>query len=195
MAPRVSHWMDWGPGRWLRPMLSPAMSGPVFFLDFYVYPALSLLSLGVGIHDIGILRALVLASAGLFTWTLLEYLVHRIALHHFIWFRSLHAAHHSDPRGYIGTPTLLSVLIFYAAGYVPACLLVGRGMAASWIAGLLLGYLSYVVAHWAVHHVNGSYFPLRRLKRQHALHHHRNQNANFGVTTAFWDRVFGTYGG
>lgn len=193
MSPRVSQWMDWGPGRWMRLLFSPTMSVTTFFLDFYVYPVLSLFCLAVGAHDIGLLRTVALGGAGLFSWTLIEYAVHRVALHHIVWFRGLHDAHHAEPRGLIGTPTPVSLLIFYAAGYVPACLLFGRGTAAGWMSGLLVGYLSYVTAHWAVHHMNGNSYLLRRLKRQHAIHHHRSHDANFGVTSSFWDRLFGTY--
>jgi sterol desaturase/sphingolipid hydroxylase (fatty acid hydroxylase superfamily) len=28
--------------------------------------------------------------------------------------------------------------------------------------------------------------------RRHAQHHYSTQPGNFGVTTAFWDRIFGT---
>jgi sterol desaturase/sphingolipid hydroxylase (fatty acid hydroxylase superfamily) len=195
MSPRLTNWTFIGQNRWVKHLLSPTMSAQAFFVDFYVYPVLSVLCLLVSIHDSGVLHAAVMALLGWFSWTLLEYVVHRVALHHLVWFRDLHAAHHADPRSYIGTPTPLSVVIFYLMGYVPASLVFGRADAAGWMAGLLAGYLSYVVAHWAVHHLNGNNVLLRRLKRQHAMHHHRAQDSNFGVTTAFWDRVFRTHHG
>lgn len=178
-----------------RSLLSPLMSAPAFFLDFYTYPVLAALCLAVGIWEVGVARTLILVVAGLASWSLLEYLVHRFALHHLMWFSSLHDAHHADPKAYIGTPTLISVAIFYALGYTPVALIFGRGDAAGWMAGLLTGYLAYVVTHWAVHHVTGgNFWVLRRLKRQHAVHHHFSHDTNFGVTTSFWDRVFGTLG-
>jgi sterol desaturase/sphingolipid hydroxylase (fatty acid hydroxylase superfamily) len=43
-----------------------------------------------------------------------------------------------------------------------------------------------------VHHLgSGGSRGLRRLIKLHAVHHHDTDH-NFGVTTAFWDRVFGT---
>ena len=169
------------------------MSAPAFFLDFCVFPILAIACLGVAWWGLGFPRALGLAATGYASWTLLEYLVHRFALHHIAWFRSLHDAHHAEPHAYIGTPTLVSVAIFYALGYAPADMLFGRWFACGWMAGLLAGYFSYVVAHWAVHHISSSDWRLlRRLKRQHAGHHHVSQKTNFGVTTGFWDRVFGT---
>jgi sterol desaturase/sphingolipid hydroxylase (fatty acid hydroxylase superfamily) len=55
------------------------------------------------------------------------------------------------------------------------------------------GYLAYVFVHSATHHWaprRGSY--LFRARRRHALLHHRSEEGNFGVTTGFWDVVFGT---
>ncbi len=60
-------------------------------------------------------------------------------------------------------------------------------------AGLMLGYVWYGGVHHVLHHWRvrpGSY--LYRLKRRHALHHYARHSCNFGVTTQFWDRVFGT---
>jgi sterol desaturase/sphingolipid hydroxylase (fatty acid hydroxylase superfamily) len=192
MSLRILNLTELGRNRWVKYLLSPTMSAQAFFLDFYVYPVLSLFCLAIAMHEGGARKAIGLALFGWFCWTLLEYIVHRVALHHMVWFRDLHAAHHAEPRSYIGTPTPLSVIIFYVLGYIPATLMVGRAAASGWMSGLLAGYLSYVVVHWAVHHVNSNFILMRWLKRQHALHHHRAQDRNFGVTTPIWDWVFGT---
>ena len=185
-------------GRWLRAMLSPVMSPTAFFMDFYVYPLLVLACLVIAFatgesgHALGYV---LLVLFGYLSWTLIEYLVHRFVLHHVAWLRGMHEAHHHAPNELIGTPTVFSMAVFYCLAYTPAAMIWGRPAAAAWMAGLLTGYLSYVVAHWAVHHVgSGGYRILRRLKRQHALHHHVSQQRNFGVTTAFWDMVFRTGG-
>jgi sterol desaturase/sphingolipid hydroxylase (fatty acid hydroxylase superfamily) len=34
---------------------------------------------------------------------------------------------------------------------------------------------------------------LKTLKINHLKHHYRNQSKNYGVTTNFWDKIFGTY--
>jgi sterol desaturase/sphingolipid hydroxylase (fatty acid hydroxylase superfamily) len=57
----------------------------------------------------------------------------------------------------------------------------------------MLGYLWYVSVHHIVHHWKaepGTY--AYALKRRHMLHHHFDDMGNFGVTSGFWDRVFGT---
>jgi sterol desaturase/sphingolipid hydroxylase (fatty acid hydroxylase superfamily) len=59
-------------------------------------------------------------------------------------------------------------------------------------AGLLLGYLAFIMVHYAVHR-----WPIEpnswlySAKVRH-LTHHRFDNFNYGVTTIFWDIVFRT---
>lgn len=75
----------------------------------------------------------------------------------------------------------------------PLWLIGGAAFAFSLTGGFLLGYLCYVSVHHLVHHRParpGSV--LFALKRRHALHHHVTPEGNFGVTSGFWDRVFGT---
>jgi sterol desaturase/sphingolipid hydroxylase (fatty acid hydroxylase superfamily) len=59
-------------------------------------------------------------------------------------------------------------------------------------AGLLLGYLVFIVVHYAVHGwpVEPNSW-LYSAKIRH-LTHHRFENCNYGVTTIFWDIVFRT---
>ena len=75
----------------------------------------------------------------------------------------------------------------------PLWLGTGFDFASGITAGLMLGYIWYVGVHHALHHWcihPGSY--LYPWKRRHALHHYARQPCNFGVTTHFWDRLFGT---
>ena len=34
---------------------------------------------------------------------------------------------------------------------------------------------------------------LAEMKRRHMAHHFHDENGNYGITTFFWDKVFGTY--
>src|SRR5471032_2723694 len=47
--------------------------------------------------------------AGLVLWTLLEYVLHRIALHRMPVFSPMHNLHHGEPLAFIGTPSWVSV--------------------------------------------------------------------------------------
>ncbi len=101
--------------------------------------------------------------------------------------------HHDQPTGFVGTPTWLSLGMICCGALLPLWWETGFHLASGITAGLMLGYLWYASVHHLVHH-----WPIRqgtllyRLKRRHALHHHARQPCNFGVSTAFWDRVFGT---
>ena len=186
---------DWG-------FAATEMSPRWFFMDFYVYPPLILASLMVAM-DGGLARmALSVVQVGLggLIWTLAEYLIHRYAFHHFPGLKGVHLEHHAKPEGLHGSPTVVTVLVFAVLAFGPLWYLTSLPSAAALTAGLMLGYLAYVGVHYVVHHVNdlGPRWMgprlrarLRGLVRAHAVHHHQLAY-NFGVTTALWDRVFGT---
>jgi sterol desaturase/sphingolipid hydroxylase (fatty acid hydroxylase superfamily) len=166
-----------------------------YLADFYVYPGV-VLAMGA--------LAVVPAPrpwwtlgcafvAGLAAWTLLEYVLHRWVFHHVPLIRALHEAHHHHPTAFVGTPTWLSLVAICGLVLMPSSLEWGVAIGSSFSAGVVLGYLWYAAVHYAVHHWHARprsrFF---RLKRLHAIHHHTNTGANFGVTTPLWDRVFGT---
>lgn len=180
----------------LRGLVSSTMSPVLFFLDFVVYPVLIvgclILAFSVDGYNAMLVSASVLIFGYLF-WTFAEYLVHRFVLHHVPMFAAVHQGHHDSPRDFIGTPTLISVTMFFGLAFWPVLELSNLQIASAWMAGLLSGYLSYISVHYAVHHVGSRRSGLlKQLKRQHALHHHRDGHRNFGVTTSIWDRVFRT---
>jgi sterol desaturase/sphingolipid hydroxylase (fatty acid hydroxylase superfamily) len=179
-----------------RGLIATRMSPLFYFLDFVIYPPLILYFLiaGFSVQTFALfllsLAALVLA---LVTWSLAEYLVHRFVLHHVPLFAAMHNAHHHAPSALIGTPTLLSLAVFLALAYWPLLEIAGRQLSSASMAGLLGGYLAYIVTHYAIHHWGSSgYGWAKALKRHHGLHHHQNGDSNFGVTNRFWDRLFRT---
>jgi sterol desaturase/sphingolipid hydroxylase (fatty acid hydroxylase superfamily) len=180
-------------------LVSPNMSPGMFFLDFAAYPLAIALCLFLAFDGGGPGRRLEsagLALSGLAAWTLAEYLIHRFVLHAVPGFAGVHMAHHGAPRELVGTPTVFSLAAFYAFAFWPIAHFAGAQAAGAFVAGLLGGYLAYAAAHYAVHHLgSGGYGLMQALKRQHALHHHGDSGRNFGVTTGFWDRVFGTFEG
>ncbi len=132
-------------------------------------------------------------AAGIATWTFAEYQLHRWVFHHVPYIKDMHEEHHDDQKALIGTPSWLSLAIVLFVVLLPAILLAGMSYGAGFTAGLALGYFFYILVHHGVHHWKvrpGGY--LYRLKHRHALHHHFDDLGNFGVTTGFWDKVFGT---
>jgi len=166
-----------------------------YYADFIVFP---LLMVGLAIREMEVLRGfpyLWLGSVafGLLMWTIVEYGVHRCVLHSIETVARLHEQHHAKPGAYVGTPTWMSLLCFVLGGFAPALVLFGWQVASGLTIGLLFGYLWYLLVHDAVHRrqvQRGSL--LYKLKIHHARHHHAKMPGNFGVTSSFWDRVFGT---
>jgi cyclopropane-fatty-acyl-phospholipid synthase len=134
-----------------------------------------------------------LAILGLAGWTLVEYLLHRFVLHGLRPFSVWHAEHHQHPAALIYTPTILSAMLIAALVFLPARLLGDLWGACALTLGLLTGYLAYSVTHHATHHGRADNAWLKRRKRWHALHHTpMAQPGHYGVTSAFWDHVFGS---
>jgi sterol desaturase/sphingolipid hydroxylase (fatty acid hydroxylase superfamily) len=176
--------------------MSIRMSPAFFYLDFVVYPALILGSLVLAFRGAtvsGALLSVAMILSGYAVWTLVEYGLHRIVLHHVPGLAAMHKAHHDAPKALIGSPTLISVMVFAGLAWWPAVELAGLRIASAGMAGLLAGYLSYTLAHHAIHNLSlGTSRWATNLKRHHALHHYRDGESNFGVTTRIWDRLFGT---
>lgn len=136
------------------------------------------------------LAALVLL--GLAGWTLVEYAMHRFILHGLAPFRGWHAQHHARPTARIASPTILSAGLIFGLVFLPVLVLADVWSACALTLGLLIGYFGYAVTHHATHHWNIDSPWLKRRKRAHALHHHLARPGSYGVTSSFWDQVFGS---
>lgn len=126
-------------------------------------------------------------------WTLVEYVIHRFILHHVVYIRDMHDQHHRSPKELIDTPIWLSLSFMTAGVLLPSWWVFGFGIAGGFTVGMTLGYLTYGLMHHAMHHWHirhGTY--LYRAKRRHAQHHASIDEGNYGVSSPFWDYVFGT---
>src|SRR6266481_8660213 len=125
-------------------LLAEVMRRIRHFGDFVIVP----LAIVIFVDLAGMYR-LYLVLVGVAAWTLLEYLVHRIVFHRYSVGRRLHQLHHDHPndpdaeRSSLSTPLIASptgFLLIVTAG-------VEDGSAI--FAGLLLGYLAFIVVHYA----------------------------------------------
>jgi cyclopropane-fatty-acyl-phospholipid synthase len=164
--------------------------------DFVLYGtavvvlAAFVLAAGPGLHR---LEALAMVLAGLAGWTAIEYALHRFVLHGVQPFRRWHAAHHERPAALICAPTILSATLILTLVFLPALALSSLWFACALTLGVLGGYLAYALTHHATHHGRASSPWLKRRKHWHALHHHHaGQPGCYGVTSSFWDHVFGS---
>jgi dihydroceramide fatty acyl 2-hydroxylase len=131
----------------------------------------------------------VLFAAGVLAWTLVEYVIHGVLSHRLRTFATpLHAAHHRDPHA------VFTVGAWIPVGLATVCGLWFFGLAPAmrFYLGLLAGFAGYEAIHYRIHFSAPRTDLEARLRARHLAHHMRAPNEIFGVTTALWDRVFGT---
>ncbi|KAI9681087.1 MAG: fatty acid alpha-hydroxylase [Caeruleum heppii] len=141
---------------------------------------------------------------GLFLWTLVEYGLHRGLFHvdkflpnnrvgittHFL----LHGIHHylpMDKLRLVMPPTLFVVLAIPFWKLAHTVFYWNWHAATAAFCGGIFGYICYDLTHYFLHHRTlPSYY--RQLKKYHLQHHFADYENGFGVTSRFWDVVFGT---
>lgn len=168
-----------------------------YFADFVVYPLCVVALASAALGDANRQAAAhwgVAVLVGLLLWTMLEYLLHRIALHRIAYLVPMHELHHRAPRAYVGIPVWLSLPLFGCVVWLPLWRVVGFTSAAGLTVGVMSGYFWYGLVHHLIHHRDGKSMPryLRGLRIRHLRHHHSPKSGNFGVTTALWDHAFDT---
>lgn len=154
--------------------------------------------------NLPILTAAGIFFAGIFFWSFFEYIMHRWIFH----FASenekvkrvvyvMHGNHHEYPRDkerlfMPPVPSIIIASILFAIFYFIGFLVGARFLAFSFFPGFMLGYLLYGTMHYAIHAWNPPFKWMKGLWRNHHLHHYKNTEQGFGVSSTLWDHVFGT---
>lgn len=141
--------------------------------------------------------ALLASLLGAIAWTFLEYVIHRWLGHDARMrpnpFAAEHVRHHSEGNYFAPSwKKALSAVLFAGALIGPSIALTGVLAGSSFVAGLIGMYVAYEVLHRREHSHPGRGSYTRFLRRHHFHHHFANARSNHGVTTPFWDWVFGT---
>jgi sterol desaturase/sphingolipid hydroxylase (fatty acid hydroxylase superfamily) len=135
------------------------------------------------------IQGAILFAAGVFIWTLVEYVIHGVLSHRLRSFATpLHAAHHRDPHAVFTVGASIPVALATACGLW----FFGLAPAMQFYLGLLCGFVAYEAIHYRIHFSAPRSGLEARLRARHLAHHMRAPKEIFGVTTALWDRVFGT---
>jgi sterol desaturase/sphingolipid hydroxylase (fatty acid hydroxylase superfamily) len=148
----------------------------------------------------GVLATGGLILAGAIFWTFFEYFFHRFVFHfnattpfqHRLLF-TIHGVHHQYPtdKDRLVMPITVSIPLAALFGLLFVSVMDDKGW--GFFCGFGIGYVSYDMMHYAVHHVQNSKFALfRKIRRHHMAHHFRDTRLGFGVSSYFWDRVFRT---
>ena len=148
---------------------------------------------------VGILQLAGLFILGALAFTFVEYLIHKHVFHMLpnTKFKEnlqykVHGIHHDYPKDKdrLAMPPLLSaalsVLFFlffrlimgdYAYGFLP---------------GFLFGYTAYLFVHYIVHAWQPPNNIFKELWIHHGIHHYKDHERAYGVSSPLWDVIFGT---
>ncbi|ORY13804.1 hypothetical protein BCR34DRAFT_586201 [Clohesyomyces aquaticus] len=158
----------------------------------------------LAVRNLGAPATTVYWCAGVFIWTLVEYILHRFLFHldeylpdnrvgitaHFL----LHGIHHylpMDKYRLVMPPTLFLVLATPFWKLAHAIFFYNWYAATAVYSGGIFGYICYDLTHYFLHHRNLPAW-YRALKKYHLRHHFADYQNGFGVTSRFWDWVFNT---
>jgi len=173
-----------------------------FTVPLYIYVPVILVMLYLSIfnYSISTINIILLFIGGIAAWTLAEYILHRFVFHfkaksefgkkiHFM-FHGVHHDYPSDSKRLVMPPSVsipLAILFFFIFK-----LIFGDALMLPFFAGFILGYLFYDITHYAIHHFNMHSKFWLAIKNHHMLHHYQDEYKGYGVSTPFWDLIFGT---
>jgi sterol desaturase/sphingolipid hydroxylase (fatty acid hydroxylase superfamily) len=136
---------------------------------------------------------------GLLVFTLVEYLIHRYVFHMDASTErrekmqyTMHGVHHEFPKDKdrLAMPPLLSVTL--ATVLLFAFRFVLGDFVFSFLPGFLVGYAAYLSVHYMVHAFQPPKNVFKVLWINHSVHHYKNGEVVFGVSSPLWDYIFGT---
>lgn len=140
-----------------------------------------------------------LFATGFLFFSLVEYLMHRHLFHlsgtspgrkKFVY--TMHGVHHDYPKdkSRLAMPPVLSLII------TTLFFILFRGLmgdyAFGFLAGFLMGYTVYLGIHYSIHAFKVPSNFLKILWHHHSIHHYREPDRAFGVSSPLWDVIFRT---
>jgi len=128
---------------------------------------------------------------GIIIYTFLEYIFHRWILHEFL--SNAHGNHHKRPRNLriIATP-ILPVQLYDFIVIVLLIAIIGRERAYAINCGISFGQCVMDTVHILFHSTFRPWY-LESARSYHSHHHFREEHVAHGLTTSFWDIIFGTF--
>jgi sterol desaturase/sphingolipid hydroxylase (fatty acid hydroxylase superfamily) len=190
-----------GAGRIFKNPVLEALTKTHIAIPLTLFWGAGLITLWYSIAELGIpvLSALVFFLGGVVLFTLVEYVMHRYLYHipagsekrkRFQYV--IHGVHHDHPRdkSRLALPPMLSLVL--ATLFIALFRLIIGEDGYAFGGGFLFGYSSYLLAHYAIHMYRPPKNFLGIIWKHHNLHHFVGDDGAFGVSTPFWDYIFGT---
>ncbi len=168
-------------------------------ISIFVAFAIALLTYAFVMANLPYAAIGILFFTGLLVFTLAEYLIHRYLFHMSTHTETrsniqytIHGVHHEFPKDEerLAMPPVLSVTILLVL--LGTTYLLMNDYAFAFLPGFVLGYAGYLFIHYITHACPPPKNVFRWLWVNHGIHHYRNGEKAFGVTSPFWDHVFGT---
>jgi 4-hydroxysphinganine ceramide fatty acyl 2-hydroxylase len=168
-------------------------------ISMLVLFGLGFLYWGIQYNYLSLNQILVLVPVGILSWTLFEYLMHKY-LYHMLptnnirgWIQyNMHGVHHEYPKdkGRLAMPPLAIIPLAFIFLFIFK-LIIGD-LAYSFTPGFLIGYAGYLTIHYLVHALQPPKNTFRVLWINHSIHHYKDPDVAFGVSSTLWDHVFRT---
>lgn len=145
------------------------------------------------------LTVVVLFVSGTLFFTLVEYLMHRFLYHIPATTKfkkkiayTMHGVHHDYPKdkSRLAMPPVLSLIV--AAVLFTVYRVVLGEYVFGFLAGFLVGYAGYLGVHYSIHAFRVPKNFLKVLWHHHSIHHYRESDRAFGVSSPLWDHIFRT---
>jgi len=173
--------------------------------NIIIYGIAIIIAIYFAIYQIGlpVMLLIGLFIFGLLFWTFAEYILHRYIFHwiteakwsqrfHFI----MHGSHHQYPTDkerllMPPVPGFIMAGVLFGIYYIIFWILGIPDLTFGFFPGFFVGYLMYSFVHRATH-VMKAPKRFKNLWLHHSLHHYKYPEKAFGVSSTFWDKVFGT---
>ncbi len=136
---------------------------------------------------------------GVLSFTFFEYMMHRF-LYHMIPTSNLkgmiqyniHGVHHEFPndKSRLAMPPVVIFIFAFVLLYAFRFLM--GDIAYAFTPGFMIGYSGYLTVHYLVHAYQPPKNIFKSLWINHSIHHYKDPNAAFGVSSPLWDYVFQT---
>lgn len=161
--------------------------------------ATALLYWSVTHTSLTVLQTVGMFFLGVISFSWVEYNVHRHVFHMATYTKLrakiqyvAHGVHHEFPKDKdrLAMPPLLSVTI--ATILLLLFRLILGDLVFSFLPGFLVGYSAYVSIHYIVHAYQPPNNFFKMLWINHSMHHYKDGDIIFGVSSPLWDYIYGT---
>ena len=170
-------------------------------LPLIIFSAISAALIYYGIIEKGFEtpQIVLLFLAGLLFFTFVEYIMHRYLYHIPATSErkkkisyTMHGVHHDYPKdkSRLAMPPVLSLIVATVLFIIYRVVL--GDYVFGFLAGFLIGYAGYLAVHYSVHAFKVPSNFLKVLWHHHSIHHYREPDRAFGVSSTLWDHIFRT---